>query len=360
MVWIRGYGTMSGRGPVSHHRFRFPCANVGLACFITLDLLLIAGAGGAAWAQSVGDRNTAVLDRQEVARSVSPTAGGGASSSERPLQVSVDLVLIPVTVADARDRPVLELTKRDFGLSDSGKPQDIKYFFAQAAPISIGMILDFSKSMENKIEREREAVVQFLNNANPQDDYFAIAVSSKPELIADATDPLDELQSRIGEKPPQGSTALLDSIAMGLARMRSARYQRRALIIISDGGDNSSRYALRSIKNMVLESDVDVYAIGLFDTALFKTYEEFMGKRWLGEITDPSGGRTVTVDSLEKLPEAAAEISRELRQQYVLGYSPTHTAANGEWHKVKVQILSSTAEHPLKPSYKKGYYARSK
>jgi Ca-activated chloride channel family protein len=269
-------------------------------------------------------------------------------------------VLIPVTVEDARDRPVLELAKRDFELYDSGKPQDIKYFFAQAAPISIGLILDFSQSMENKIEREREAVVQFLNNANPEDDYFAIAVSSKPQLIADATDSPDELQARIGEKPPQGSTALLDSIAMGLTRMRSARYQRRALIIISDGGDNSSRYALRSIKNMVQESDVDVYAIGLFDTALFKTYEEFMGKRWLCEITDPSGGRTVTVDRLEKLPEVAAEISRELRQQYVLGYSPTHTAANGEWHKVKIQILSSTAEHPLKPSYKKGYYAGSK
>ena len=105
---------------------------------------------------------------------------------------------------------------------------------------------------------------------------------------------------------------------------------------------------------------MEVYAIGLFDSALFKTYEEFMGKRWLREITDPSGGRTVSVDSLEELPEAAAEISRELRQQYVLGYTPTHTAANGRWHKVKVQILSSTAEHPLTPAYKKGYYARTK
>jgi Ca-activated chloride channel homolog len=351
---------MSPRGPVSDHRVRPLFANISLAWSTILNLLVITGAGGAAWAQSVSDVNTAVRDRQEVARSVSPTAAGVTPSSEGPLRVSVDLVLIPVTVSDARDRPVLELTKRDFGLYDSGKQQDIKYFFAQAAPISIGLILDFSKSMENKIGREREAVVQFLNNANPEDDYFAIAVSSKPELIADATDSLDELRSRIGEKPPQGSTALLDSIAMALARMRSARYQRRALIIISDGGDNSSRYALRNIKNMVQESDVDLYAIGLFDTALFKTYEEFMGKRWLREITDPSGGRTVTVDSLEKLPEAAAEISRELRQQYVLGYSPTHTAANGKWHKVKVQILSSTAEHPLTPSYKKGYYARSK
>jgi Ca-activated chloride channel homolog len=351
---------MFSQSPVSDHGFRLPCVNLGLAYSIVLDLLLIAGAGSPARAQSIGGVNTAIPDRHDVATSVSPTGTDPGRYPGRPLRVNVDLVLIPVTVADASDRPVLELSKRDFGLYDSGKRQEIKYFFAEAAPISIGLILDFSKSMENKIKREREAVVQFLNNANPEDDYFAIAVSSKPELIADPTDSLDQLQSRIGERPPQGSTALLDSIAMGLARMHSTRYQRRALIIISDGGDNSSRYPLRSIKNLVQESDVEVYAIGLFDSALFKTYEEFMGKRWLREITDPSGGRTVPVDSIEELPEAAAEISRELRQQYVLGYSPTHTAANGEWHKVKVQILSSTAEHPLTPSYKRGYYARTK
>ena len=351
---------MSSQSPVSDQSFRLTCVNLGLAHSIILDLLLTAGASSPARAQSPGDVNTAISDRHEVVTPVSPTDACLGRYSGRPLQVNADLVLIPVTVADARDRPVLELSKRDFGLSDSGKRQDIKYFFAEAAPISIGLILDFSKSMENKIEREREAVVQFLNNANPEDDYFAIAVSSKPQLIADATDSPDQLQSKIGERPPQGSTALLDSIAMGLARMRSTRYQRRALIIISDGGDNSSRYPLRRIKNLIQESDVQVYAIGLFDSALFKPYEEFMGKRWLREITDPSGGRTVPVDSLEELPEAAAEMSRGLRQQYVLGYSPTHTAANGEWHKVKVQILSSTAEHPLTPSYKKGYYTRTK
>ena len=351
---------MFSQSPVSDHSFRLPCVNLGLAYSIILDVLLIAGAGSPARAQSLGDVNTSIPDQHEEATSVSPTGAGLARNSGRPLRVDVDLVLIPVTVADARNRPVLELSRGDFGLYDSGKRQDIKYFFAEAAPISIGLILDFSKSMEKKIECEHEAVVQFLNNANPEDDYFAIAVSSKPELIADATDSLDQLQSKIGERPAQGSTALLDSIAMGLARMRSTRYPRRALIIISDGGDNSSRYPLRRIKNLVQESDVEVYAIGLFDSALFKPYEEFMGKRWLREITDPSGGRTVPADSLEELPEAAAEISRELRQQYVLGYSPTHTAASGEWHKVKVQILSSTAEHRLTPTYKKGFYMRTK
>jgi Ca-activated chloride channel family protein len=324
-----------------------------------LGALFILGACPATSAQNSGHVNAAGLDEHELAMPSSPTSGL-SNSSVKALQVNVDLVLVPVTVADAMNRPVLELSKRDFGLYDSGRQQDIKYFFAQAAPISIGLILDFSKSMEHKIAREREAVVQFFNNANPEDDYFAIAVSSKPELIGDTTNSLDDLQSSIEAKVPQGSTALLDSIALGLARMRSAHYQRRALLVISDGGENSSRYSLRNIKNLVRESDVDVYAIGLFDSAVFKPYEELMGKRWLREITDATAGRTVTVDSVEKLPEAAAEISRELRQQYVLGYRPTDAAANGQWHKLNVQISSATPEHPLKPSYKKGYYARSK
>lgn len=139
---------MSSRGPGSHHSFPLPCAQLCVAYFIILDLLLIAGTGSASWAQSVGDVNTAVRDRQEVARSVSPTAAGGVPSSERPLRGSVDLVLIPVTVTDARDSPVPELNKRDFGLSDSGKPQDIKYFFAQAAPISISLILERESLMQ--------------------------------------------------------------------------------------------------------------------------------------------------------------------------------------------------------------------
>jgi len=352
--------TICCSGPVFDRRFRLSATNSSLAFSIFLALPLLTSAGGAAWAQSIEDLNSPVLDQRAAGNPISPPTAASGSSAARPLRVSVDLVLVPVTVADAMNRPVLELSQRDFGLYDSGKQQSIKYFFTESTPISIGLILDFSKSMENKIERERQAVVEFFKNANPKDDYFAIAVSSKPQLIADTTDSLEDLQSSIEQWPPQGSTALLDSIAMGLARMRSADYQRRALLIISDGGDNSSRYVLRKIKRLVRESDVDLYAIGLFDSALFKTYEEFMGKRWLSEITDASAGRTITVDSVKKLPEAAAEISRELRQEYVLGYRPTDVAANGQWHKIKVQILSSTADHPLKLFYKKGYYARGK
>ena len=123
---------------------------------------------------------------------------------------------------------------------------------------------------------------------------------------------------------------MLDAISTAMTRLRSAKHKRRALLIISDGGDNSSHHKYREIKSLVRDSDVEVYAIGLFDTAFFKTYEEFMGKKWLSEITDATGGRTVTVDSVSKMGEAAAAISTEMRSQYVLGYRPSNVLTDGK------------------------------
>src|SRR5438270_4335663 len=202
------------------------------------------------------------------------------------IRVDVKVVMVPVTVTDPMNRPVMGLRKENFSIYEGDKQQQIRYFSRQEAPISVGLILDLSKSMTNKVEMERAAVSEFVKNANPLDDYFVIAVSSHPQLIATSTQSLATIQSRLALAVPEGSTALLDAIYMGVSQMRSARYERRALVIISDGGDNSSRYTLREIKNIVHESDVNISAIGLFDTALFKPYEEFMGKKWLREITD--------------------------------------------------------------------------
>ena len=236
----------------------------------------------------------------------------------------------------------------------------IRYFTKEDGPISVGLILDLSKSMTNKVDTERAAVEQFFQNANPDDDYFVIAVSSHPKLIATTTRSLRTIETELGLTVPDGNTALLDAIYLGVAQMQTARYKRHALLIISDGGDNSSRYKLREIKSIVQESDVSVYAIGLFDTALFKTFEEYMGKKWLSEITDASGGRTVTIDNLMRLPETAAAISWELRNQYVLGYKPSGLMADGQWRKIKVNVtpqekpLAASGAH-LQAYYRKGY-----
>jgi len=273
----------------------------------------------------------------------------------RPLRVDVDLVLLPVTVSDPMNHAVTSLKKEDFAIYEGNQRQEIRYFSTEDAPISVAILLDVSKSMSDKIETERAALVEFFNNANPNDEYFAIAFSDRPRVLADSTQSIEQLQGQLLSAEPGGPTAMLDAVYLAVSELRSARYERKAILILSDGGDNASRYKLREIKSLVQESDVQIYAVGLFETFFFNTIEERLGKVWLGEITDVTGGRTITVDNRGKVPEAAATISRAMRYQYVLGYRPTG-AANAKWRKIKVR-LTSTDERSLRAYYKQGYLA---
>jgi Ca-activated chloride channel family protein len=277
---------------------------------------------------------------------------------QAPLRVDVNLVTVPVIVTDAMSHAVTGLSKEDFALYEGNTKQEIRYFAEEDGPISVGLILDLSESMTDKVATERAAVEEFFQNANPEDDYFVIAVSSHPKLIANSTRSIRTIETELGLAVPKGHTALLDAIYMGVEQMQTAHYRRHALLIISDGGDNNSRYSLREIKSILRESDVAVYAIGLFDTALFKTFEEYMGKKWLGEITDATGGRTVAIDSLSLLPETAAAISWELRNQYVLGYKPNSIEADGRWRKIEVRVTSHGDTPPSNTSHLQAYYKR--
>jgi Ca-activated chloride channel homolog len=278
---------------------------------------------------------------------------GHGSHKPRPLRVDVDLVLLPVMVSDSMNRAVTSLKKEDFALYEGKQQQEIRYFSTEDGPISVAILLDVSKSMSDKIDIEREAVVEFFNNANPNDEYFAIAFSDRPRVLAESTQSIDQLQGQLLSAEPGGPTAMLDAVYLAVSKLRSARYARKAILILSDGGDNASRYKLREIKSLVEESDVQIYAIGLFETFFFNTIEERLGKVWLGAITDVTGGHTITVDNRGKVPEAAAAISRAMRNQYVLGYRPTSTAGT-KWRKIKVRLTSS-GEVPLRAYYKQGY-----
>jgi Ca-activated chloride channel homolog len=265
------------------------------------------------------------------------------------------VVLVPVVVADAMNHPITGLEKQDFVLSDNGVPEEIQYFSKEDSPISVGLLVDVSKSMTDKVDAEREAVAEFFKNANKDDDYFVVSFSSSPEMLSVETQSLGSIETKLGQIVPNGSTAMLDAISVAMTRMHSAKYKRRALLIISDGGDNSSHHKYRDIKKLVRDSDVEVYAIGLFDTA-FKTYEEFMGKKWLSEITDATGGRTITVDNASKMGEAAATISTEMRSQYILGYRPSNTLTDGKRRQIKVRVINPAAsEAQLQAYYKRGY-----
>ena len=286
-------------------------------------------------------------------RNVIDSEDAHVSRTSRPLRVDVDLVLLPVTVSDPMNHAVTSLKKEDFTIYEGNQQQEIRYFSAEDTPISVAILLDVSKSMSDKIDTERAALVEFFNNANPNDEYFAIAFSDRPRVLAESTYSIDQLQGKLLSAEPGGPTAMLDAIYLAVSKLRSARYERKAILILSDGGDNASRYKLREIKSLVQESDVQIYAIGLFETFFFNTLEEKMGKVWLSAITDATGGRTITVDNRGKVPEAAATVSREMRSQYVLGYRP-NTIVGTKWRKIKVRLTSS-ADPPLRAFYKQGY-----
>jgi Ca-activated chloride channel family protein len=261
--------------------------------------------------------------------------------------------MVPVTVSDSKNHTVTSLRKEDFRLYEGGQQQEIRYFSTEDDPISVAILLDVSKSMSNKIDTERAAIVEFFNNANPKDEYFAIAFSDRPRVLGESTQSVDQLQGELLAEQPGGPTAMLDAVYLAISKLRPARYERKAILILSDGGDNASRYKLREIRSVAQESDVQIYAIGVFETFFFNTLEEKLGKVWLGEITDVTGGRTITVDTPGKVPKAAATISREMRNQYVLGYRPTSTSS-AKWRKIKVRLTSSD-ERSLRAYYRQGY-----
>jgi Ca-activated chloride channel homolog len=274
----------------------------------------------------------------------------------KPYRVAVDMVLVPVTITDPLNRLVTGLDRDNFDLFEGKDRQEIKTFSSEDAPVSIGVIFDMSGSMSSKIERAREAVVEFFKTANPQDEFFMITFADRPEEIADFTNSVDDIQGRLVFTVPKGRTALLDAIYLGVTKMRQAKYPKKALLIISDGGDNHSRYTEGEIRSMVKEADILIYAIGIYDH-YFPTEEERLGPTLLSDVTELTGGRAFTIDNPNDLADVSTKIGIELRNQYVIGYRPKNPVRDGKWRKIKVKLLPPKGLPPLRVYAKTGYYA---
>lgn len=280
----------------------------------------------------------------------------GLSAHVRPLKVDVDLVLVPVTITDPMNRLVTGLEKDNFQLFEGNSQQEIRSFSSEDAPVSLGVIFDSSGSMSSKMDRAKEAVIEFFKTANPQDEFFMITFNDEPDEITDFTSSVDDIQNRLVFAVPRKRTALLDAIYMGISKMRQAKYPKKALLIISDGGDNHSRYTENEIKSLVKEADVMIYAIGIYDRYA-SAVEERLGPQLLSDITELTGGRAFTIDNPNDLADVATKIGVELRNQYVLGYRPSKVVRDGKWRKIKVKLLPPKGLPPLKVYARTGYYA---
>jgi VWFA-related protein len=260
----------------------------------------------------------------------------------RSIRLDVRVVQIPVTVTDTWDRPISGLRKDDFQLFEDNVEQQIVYLSTEEAPASVGLIFDASGSMRDKLETSVAAVEQFFKTSLPGDEFLLVRFSDRPRTLTGFTENTVEISGWLHATRAGGWTALHDAICLGVHKMKAAKNARKALLILSDGGDNNSRYSAREIRELVREADVRVYAISLLT-----------GSRFLEGISEESGGRMIKVNKLKELPEAVEKLSSDLRSQYVLGYCPSNPQNDGRYRKVRVQVNQPTVH----ASWRRGYYA---
>jgi VWFA-related protein len=275
------------------------------------------------------------------------------------IRVDSALVLVPAQVTNVLGTPVTNLQKGDFKVFEDGVEQPITNFSREDAPLSIGLLFDISGSMRNKIKKATEAADAFFRTANPQDEFFLIEFSDRPKLAVPFTSDPNEVYDRIAHTKPFGRTSLLDAIHMALGQMKHAQNTRKALVIVSDGGDNRSRHTEREIKSAMLESDLQVYAMGIFDPddAPKHSLEEQNGPELLKDLADESGGREYPVINLNDLPSISARIGNQLRNQYLLGYTPLKTERDGKYRIINVRVTPQAKIPDLRVYYRHGYYS---
>jgi Ca-activated chloride channel family protein len=295
---------------------------------------------------------------QGPVQSTRPEASFGTKPGEG-IKVDVNLALVNVTVTDPLNRLVTGLEKENFRVYEDGTEQEIVTLSSEDVPVSIGLVFDMSGSMSDKVDKARQAAVQFMRTANPLDQFFLVSFNDRAELTSGFTNSVEELQTRMMFTASRGRTALLDAVYLGLSQMRGAHNAKRALLIISDGGDNHSRYSENDVKNFLKEADCQLYAIGIYDPIGIRsrTSEELNGPSLLSEMTEMTGGRVFPVANIGELPDIAAKIGMELRNQYVLGYKPSNAQRNGLWRKIKVKLKPPKGLPPLNVFAKTGYYA---
>jgi Ca-activated chloride channel homolog len=277
------------------------------------------------------------------------------------LQAEASLVLVPAQVTDASGAPVSGLGKQDFRVFEDGVEQSITDFSVEDAPVSVGFLFDSSASMRNKMRQSAQAAAAFFSTANQDDEFFLVEFNERAHLSVPFTSDANAVNRRVSRVHPLGRTSLLDAIHLALLQMKKAVHPRKAIVIVSDGGDNRSRYTATQIENAMRESEVQIYSMGIFDPVeqRNRTPEEKNGPRLLDDLAKDTGGRYFNVDHPDDLPVIAARIGEELRSQYLLGYSPVNQKRDGSYRRIQVTLAPRAQSPDLEVRYRRGYYAPS-
>ena len=278
------------------------------------------------------------------------------------LRVDAALALVPVHVTTSAGMPVTGLERSDFRILVDGAEQPVTYLVRDDAPISIGLVFDTSGSMQHKLRKAAEAAAAFFKTATLEDEFFLVEFSERPKLAVPFTADSGELFQRIARAYAHGRTSLFDAVYLGLEQMKQARHPRRAMIVLSDGGDNRSRHTFKQVENALLESEVQIYAMGVFDSmgeGRRVSREEREGPQLLERLAQQSGGRHFPVPGMDQLPAIAERVGEELRNQYLVGFAPPDGGRDGKYHRVQVVVTPREGQPRLRVEHRPGYRAPS-
>ena len=270
-------------------------------------------------------------------------AGVVVAAAQKSLKIDVDLVMVNVHVTDDANRFVSDLKPDNFQLFEDKVEQKIRYFSNEVAPVSLGIIFDISHSMEKKIEFARQAAAKFLETGTPDDEYFLVEFSNRAKLAEGFTTDINRLRDRLAFKPAAGSTALYDAMYLGLAELKRGQNPKKALLLITDGEDNHSRYSRGDIRESVREADAQIYVID-------------MGRALLGDLAEMTGGHSYHA-SINDLEDTCEKIAFEIKSQYVIGYESTNTAKDGKYRKIRVRVTPPAGMTKVGVRTREGYYA---
>lgn len=281
----------------------------------------------------------------------------GDQGGQDRIILPTDLVSLPVTVTDGYNRLVTGLDRQHFEIFEDKVKQDISFFSDDDAPVNLGIVFDVSGSMKGKLDRARDALKAFIQTSHSDDDFFLVAFNQRANLLAEFSDG-DALANKLTLVDPKGQTALYDAAYLGIEKAKQGRHNRHAMLLISDGQDNSSRYTYGELRKLLKEAGVQIYCIGIVEIGGGSGGTlDMQGQAILEEIAQTTGGKAFFPRSGAELEDATTRIALELRHQYSIGYNPTNVNRDGQWHKIKVNVKGPKGLSNLKVQHKEGYYA---
>ena len=295
--------------------------------------------------------------RVSIRQQRSEIESNGLAQDNGRVIVNTDLVTLTVSVTDAGGRAVAGLDQSLFTVLDNKVPQKISFFADDDAPASIAVVFDTSASMSGeKLVRAKEALARFIQTTDERDEYFLVDFDSRARLLLDRTQDSDAVLRKLTYVQPRGNTALYDAVYLGLETVMRGAYSKRAVILISDGEDNDSRYSFNELRQRLRESDAIIYAVGTVGNFL-PHKGSLDGKATLEELASASGGKAFFPHGASAMSEAFERIALELRHLYSIGYHPDDFVADGRWHRLKVKVSPLPKSERLFVRSREGYYA---